>query len=275
MRPRTLLLLATLGGWACEVRPSEQRAPSRETPEPLGAVAKPAAGDELARWESVYGEMRQARSCFRQELMNCPADPVLLDELIGQAITDQLDGDMPQDEAGWDRVAQTARRTYREWMASDEGLAEVEALVRARFHAPTTHRDASGMVVIDLGLSPVVLRSYVRSTSIQVAEGLLLDRGELQTDEILRHLEAHRDEPEVIQVVVVIPETSSWTTFRYRWIKGQDRIAVTRDDRPNQAWLTDPLGGELSVSSVHTSDLDLCYPGQQMLPQTPTVDCPL
>lgn len=200
-------------------------------------------------------------NAFKSDPSYAIRDPELLDPVIERVIVRSFRGEAPTDEAGIERVARRCRGASRSLIGTDEGRAEVEGHLAHRYAHPLIGWEDK-LLVADHGLTPGPLVRRLRA-GWDVVESEVVEAGEWRGDEVARSLMArHASWPDapVIALRIRVPEGTVQTGWEYRWIRPQDRIAVTKATRSTFVWVTDALNDDLGPLlrgelSLRTQDL--------------------
>jgi len=189
-------------------------------------------------------------------------DPIIQDELDRNR---RFGGVMPTTRREVQRLCERLKGRYRNaHFKTPEGRARLEEAIREFYDDPLWFSDDE-VVTVDLGYAPGTLERTGR-VGWGIAKSEVEDRGELLSTEVGRFLERFaREHPDATYVDLQVVVPTGYTgkrTLRYRHARGEDRVWVFKRERPTDAWMSVPLGGDpgrltRGEISVHTEDCRL------------------
>ncbi len=145
-----ILVLVTLLLGGCKARPAKQ-------------VDDP--------WGYARSALTEPKNCFAHQPAYCLSDPELLDEVLREVIDKEFAGEIPTTDKELERLVQRASWPYKKVQRTPEGVAQIEALIQARYDNPVitaTERE----VHVDLGYVPGTL-------SVSDRHGMAMDESPL------------------------------------------------------------------------------------------------
>ncbi|NCG18899.1 MAG: hypothetical protein GWP91_07800 [Rhodobacterales bacterium] len=197
-------------------------------------------------WEIARSQLiDNVRNHYNHDAFFALTEPALIDPVIQRVLDRKYGGQMPEEEKAITRVTRRAVGSYGSLKWTDEGRAWLENRMEERYRTPAISQKGA-LLIADFGDAPGKLEEQRRG--IWKVQTSWVTLGESwKTTEVAAALHElgeaypHR----AISAYIRIPLGNRSRKWEYRWIRGQDRIAIKRDDVPNWVWVTGSLNDDL------------------------------
>lgn len=175
----------------------------------------PVDGAALLR-ERLFYESKDARSafpvarakqCFLEHPAYCVRDEDVVEPMIRNIVATEHGGQMPAGRNDVLRMLGRLRKDYTAYLHTSDGIARVEARVRALYENPTRH-DGVDEVRTDVGFLPFAIGTD--GERFRVESCALLDEGQVRSVElgkVLERLVARDPEIKRLHLVARLPVT--------------------------------------------------------------------